>query len=86
MTSREIIRRVITFAGAARVGFHLPDPWPNDFASGGIDPAPGFDEQRRTAIGLAVNSLSPGGRGNRSARAATRGVGRYGIDRPRRGR
>ncbi len=48
MTGRDVIRHVITFAGAPRIGFHLPDPWPNDFCGAGVDPAPGFDPERRT--------------------------------------
>ena len=50
MDSRTLIKKVINFDAAPRIGYHLPAPWPNDIAWGGISPAPGFDE-RRTSDG-----------------------------------
>jgi hypothetical protein len=43
MTSRTLIRKVLAFDSAPRIGYHLPAPWPNDLAGAGIDAAPGFD-------------------------------------------
>jgi hypothetical protein len=48
MDSRTLIRKVIRFDGAPRIGYNLPEPWPNDFAWGGIAAAPDFVERRWT--------------------------------------
>jgi len=48
MDSRTLIKKVINFDSAPRIGYALPAPWPNDFAWGGIAPAPGFQERRWT--------------------------------------
>jgi len=48
MDSRTLIKKVINFDAAPRIGYHLPAPWPNDIAWGGISPATGFDERRST--------------------------------------
>lgn len=48
MDSRTLIKQVITFAGAPRIGYHLPAPWPNDFVHASIAPAPDFTERRWT--------------------------------------
>jgi hypothetical protein len=48
MDSRTLIKQVLAFAGAPRIGFNLPRPWPTDLAHAWIGPPPGFDPQRRT--------------------------------------
>jgi len=48
MDSRTVIRKVIQFEAAPRVGYALPPPWPNDFLWGGLDPDPAFEERRWT--------------------------------------
>lgn len=48
MTSRELIRKVITFDAAPRIGYHLPDPWPCDVVGADIDPDPSFEARRWT--------------------------------------
>ncbi|MGB2937380.1 MAG: uroporphyrinogen decarboxylase family protein [Phycisphaerae bacterium] len=48
MTSRELIKKVIHFDGAPRIGFHLPTPWPSDIVGVGIGPNPAFEERRWT--------------------------------------
>ncbi len=48
MDSRTVIRKVLDFDDAPRIGFNLPSPWPSDLVHAGIDAAPDFDECRRT--------------------------------------
>ena len=42
MTSREIVRRVLTFDSPPRIGLTLPDPYGNDLCLHGIEPAPNY--------------------------------------------
>jgi len=51
MDSRTLIRKVLYFDDAPRIGFNLPSPWPCDLAHAGVGAAPDFDEQRRTEGG-----------------------------------
>lgn len=48
MTSRELIKKVITFSGAPRIGYHLPDPWPCDVVGAGVEDDPAFQPRRWT--------------------------------------
>ncbi len=48
MTPRDVIRRVLAFDQAPRIGYDLPDPWPRDLVHAGIGPAPGFEPERWT--------------------------------------
>jgi hypothetical protein len=48
MDSRTLIKKVITFAGAPRIGYDLPDPWPRDIVHAGMGPDPEFRERRWT--------------------------------------
>lgn len=46
MDSRALIKKVIRFDGAPRIGYELPAPWPNDFVGAGVGEAPGFTARR----------------------------------------
>jgi len=46
MESREVIRRVIGFGGAGRIGYDLPAPWPSDVVHGGMGWDPAFEPRR----------------------------------------
>jgi hypothetical protein len=51
MTSREVVRRTLTFKGPERIALALPDPFPNDFRFAGPAPDPdhpgtGWEEVR----------------------------------------
>jgi len=48
MDSRTLIKKVIAFAGAPRIGYDLPDPWPRDIVHAGMGPDPEFRERRWT--------------------------------------
>jgi hypothetical protein len=48
MDSRTLVKKVIHFDAAPRIGYHLPGPWPNDIAWGPIGPAPDWQERRWT--------------------------------------
>lgn len=48
MDSRTLIKKVIAFDGAPRIGYDLPAPWPCDVVHAGIGPDPGFRERRWT--------------------------------------
>jgi len=48
MTPRELIKRVITFDAAPRIGYALPHPWPSDVASAGVADDPAFRPRRWT--------------------------------------
>ncbi|KPK46414.1 MAG: hypothetical protein AMK72_09885 [Planctomycetes bacterium SM23_25] len=48
MTPRELIRKVIAFDAAPRIGYHLPDPWPCDVAEAPVADDPAFDARRWT--------------------------------------
>jgi len=46
VTSREILRRVLTFDGPSRIGLSLPKPYENDFLGVSPGPAAGFTPRR----------------------------------------
>ncbi|HUU11583.1 MAG TPA: uroporphyrinogen decarboxylase family protein [Phycisphaerae bacterium] len=46
MTSRELIKKVIHFDAAPRIGYDLPAPWPCDVAGAAVGPDPAFVERR----------------------------------------
>jgi hypothetical protein len=46
MDSRTLIRKVITFDGAPRIGYDLPAPWPCDIVQKGVAPDPAWRERR----------------------------------------
>ena len=48
MDSRTLIRKVIAFDAAPRIGYDLPPPWPCDIAGAGLDPDPAFEARRWT--------------------------------------
>jgi uroporphyrinogen decarboxylase len=48
MDSRALVKKVINFEDAPRIGFNLPSPWPCDVVHAGLGTAPDFDEGRRT--------------------------------------
>jgi hypothetical protein len=51
MQSREIVRRSLSFEGAPRIPMSLPGPYPNDFVSAGIEPAPDWQPNQTWSVG-----------------------------------
>lgn len=48
MNSRQLIKHVIAFDAAPRIGYHLPEPWPCDVVHAGVDDDPAFEPRRWT--------------------------------------
>ncbi len=46
MTSRERVKRCVTFTGTDRVPMTFPEPYPNDFVSRGVAPDPNWKPSR----------------------------------------